>query len=356
MAIPRKRRVAALIGNGHVDVMEQVMPPLVDGSVLVEVFNSLVSPGTELGGWGQLRQQLDKPQTGASPRPFGYSNAGVVQQVGAGVTRLKQGDRVACIGAGFAQHSDYAVVPHHLCVPLPGNVSFAQGSYAMLGATALQALRRSQSEFGDYVAVAGMGLLGQLVARFHQLAGNYVIGWDVNPFALETARQWGIDATARVGTDGQDVQAITSRFTQGNGLDTAIMAFGGNAESTYQCINQCLKCTPDGHRMGRIVVVGLASFNVQWLPANADICIAARTGPGYHDPNWEVGPDYPAVWMRWTTRTNLELTLRLIGEGKLDVNALTTHAVALSNLDTSIQSLLQHSDRVLGVIIDMKRG
>jgi threonine dehydrogenase-like Zn-dependent dehydrogenase len=352
MSVIEKRRVAALMGNGHIDVLEQAMPPVKPGTVLLEVHNSLVSPGTELGGWAQLRQQLEKPAASASPKPFGYSNAGVVVEVGEGVTRFKPGDRIACIGAGYALHSNYVVVPHHLCTPLPANVTFAQGSYAMLGATAIQALRRGEPEFGEYTAIVGMGLLGQITARMYQLAGNYVIGWDTNPFALDVARRWGIDATVQVGAG--DVRAVTERFTRGNGLDAAVLAFGGNADQAYQSITQCLKCSPDGHRMGRIMVVGLASFNVQWLPSNADIRIAARTGPGYHDEQWEVGPDYPPVWMRWTTRTNLELVMRLISEGKLNVDCLTTHTVPLSTMDRSIQDLIREPGRVLGVVFDMK--
>ena len=146
-----------------------------------------------------------------------------------------------------------------------------------------------------------------------------------------------------------------SRFTGGIGLDAAVMAFGGKADQAYQSIVDSLKCSPDGHRMGRVVVVGLVSFGIKWAPSNLDIRFAARTGPGYHDADWEIGPDYPPVWMRWTTRTNLELCLRLIAEGKLNVDDLTTHVVPMSNVDSAIQAMLQHPENVLGVVFDMKR-
>ena len=75
----------------------------------------------------------------------------------------------------------------------------------------------------------------------------------------------------------------------------------------------------DGHPMGTMVVVGNPTFEYRNHEAgmtNIDIRRASRVGPGYHDDAWERGADYPPVFMRWTARTNLELTVRLIGEAE----------------------------------------
>ncbi len=127
-------------------------------------------------------------------QPFGYSNSGIVLEAAEGASEFKPGDRVACIGAGYALHTDYAVVPHNLCVLLPDNVTFEQGAYGMLFATAMQTLRRGQPEFGEYTCVVGLGIVGLLTARLYQLAGNYVIGWDNESCVVALAKQWGIDA------------------------------------------------------------------------------------------------------------------------------------------------------------------
>ena len=346
-----KRTVAAVMGNGHIGLVEQDVPPLRPGTVLVEVHNSLVSPGTEVGGWRGLRDQLERPVPDAKPAPFGYANAGVAVEVGEGVEEISPGDRVACMGGGYAQHSDYAVVPHNLCVPLPDNVTFAQGAYGHLGATALHALRRGEPEFGEYVGVVGLGLVGQLAARLYQLAGNFVIGWDMIPLRTEIAGRWGIDATALVGTE--DEVAVTGAFTSGQGLDAAVFAFGGDGDKALETTVHCLKRSPDGHPMGRIVVVGAARFQFTSL-TNVDIRQSARTGPGYHDEPWEVGPDYPPVFMRWTTRTNLALFIRLISEGKLDVDCLTTHVIPLDDVDAQISAIIGDPDNILGVVFEMK--
>ena len=354
MAIPKKQRVAAACGDGHIRVVEQDMPELKPGSVLIETHASLVSPGTELGGWRALAGRRAEPEDG-EPRPFGYSNAGVVVDVGEGVTRFKPGDRVAGVGGGYALHADFTVVPHNLCVALPENVTFAQGSYAMLAATALHALRRGTPEFGEYAAVVGLGLVGQLTAQFFRLAGNYVIGWDTIGFRTDVARRCGIHEAITVGE--QDEVEATRAFTRGAGLDTCVLAFGERADTAVKSLAKSMKRAPDGHPMGCMVVVGgatfdYASFESQGL-TNTDIRRASRTGFGYHDEAWEFGTDYPSVAMRWTTRTNLELCLRLMSESRLDVDALTTHVIPLDNADAETARALEDPDGILGVVFTM---
>ena len=346
-----KRNIAALTGDGRITVVQQEIPETVPGSVLLEVKASLVSPGTELSGWRGLAAQRRDPRPLDEPRPFGYSNAGVVTEVGDGVTEFQEGDRVACIGGGYAQHTDFAVVPHHLAVSLPDEVTFEQGAYAMLSATALHALRRGEPGFGEYCAVIGLGIVGQLSARFYQLAGNYVIGWDMIGFRNEVAEEWGIDATAQIGEE-DEVEA-TDDFTRGGGLDSAVMAFGGDGNQAMDSLKKTLKLSPDGHRMGRIVVVGGPKFLFDGGVCNFDIVRAARTGSGYHDEAWEYGPAYPPVFMRWTTRTNLELCMRLIAEGSLDVDCLTTHRIPLEEAELRISEILDDPDQILGVVFTM---
>ncbi len=347
-----KRIVAAKMGDGHIHLIEEDIPSVRQGTILVKVHNSLVSPGTELGGWRGLQEELDDPDPGVKPIPFGYSNAGIVLEVGDGVKEFKVDDRVACIGMGYAMHTNYALVPHNLCVALPEKMTFAQGAYATLSGTALHTVRRGKPELGESVAVVGLGIVGQLTAMLYQLAGNFVIGWDVIPFRAEIAKKWGIDATAVVGAE--DEVGITTKFTDKYGLDAAVIAYGGDANGSIEKIHQCLKCAPDGHLMGRIMVPGNAIFTYPMTVTNVDIRRSSRVGPGYHDESWELGRDYPPVFMRWTTHTNLELCMRLIAEGKLKVDSLTTHTIPLEDVDTKISAIINEPDKILGVVFEMK--
>ena len=349
-----KRIVAARTNTGHIALIEEEIPPLRPGTVLVEVHNSAVSPGSGLGGWRAMRARLDNPKPLDRPRPFGYSNAGAVMEVSEGVEELAPGDRVACIGVSYALHTNYAIVPHNLCVPLPDGVTFAQGSYGMLAATALHALRRGRPEIGEHVSVVGLGVLGQLTAQLYQLAGAYVIGWDKISCRTEIARKWGIHAVAMVGEE--DEIATTKAFTRGDGLDAAVFAFGGDGNSAFLGTRECLKRSPDGHPYGRIVVVGNARFD--WVPGspmtNVDIRQASRTGAGYHDETWETGTDYPPVFMRWTTQSNLRLCMRLMSEGRLDVDTPTTHRIPLEDVDQHLTAALEEPDNMLGVVFEVR--
>ncbi len=368
MALPGKRTVAAWFDDNHIRLIEQDVPELRPGSIAVDVRVSSVSPGSELsanedqrqvkGGWRSLAEQERGQEPGLEPRAYGgYSNAGIVIATGEGVTRFQPGDRVACIGGGYAVHTDTAVVPHNLAVHLPEPVSYAEGSYGMLMGTALQALRRADLNFGESYAVVGLGVVGQLTAQLHMLAGNRVIGWDTVPFRTEIARKWGIDAAVTVGAE--DPVARTREFTDGYGLDGGAIAFGGEASKAVQSLVQCMKRTPDHHVTGTIVVVGLAQFTYSDHEAagvtNIDIRSAMRTGSGYHDEAWEFGAVYPPVVMRWTTTTNLELCMRLVAERKLDVDTLITHRIPFADVDEGITQALADPDAMLGVVFTQER-
>ena len=158
-----QRLIGALDDTGHGCVISQPMPELKKGHVLVKVHASLISPGTELGQAKKTR--IDKSLKPTKVMPFGYQNAGEVIALGEGVTDFKIGDRVSCMGAGFAQHANYAVVPQKLCCLMPDNVSWEEGAYVHLVVTSLNAIRRLQPEIGEYLLVVGMGIVGQFAAR-----------------------------------------------------------------------------------------------------------------------------------------------------------------------------------------------
>lgn len=344
-----KRLCATRQPGGRLGLFEEETPELRPGCVLVRVNCSLVSPGSELGGWDAVRSGKGKEGPG---QVFGYSNAGIVEAIGEGVAKFKPGDRVAAIGAGFAVHATHAIVPQGLVVPLPDEVSFEAGSYTMLLATALHGLRRANLQFGDYVSVVGLGLLGVLCARLSELAGHRAIGWEPGQARCAIAKHFGV--TNVVQSRVEDVIARTNEFTRGQGLDASIWALSGNADKVWDATMQCMKLSADGHREGRIVVVGHPEFSFKTRPmANVDVVQASRTGPGYHDTAWELGAAYPDVFVRWTTARNVEWCLQLIAEKKLDVTRLTTHRVALGSAEKAIPGILASGEEVLGLVFTM---
>ena len=346
-----ERILAVLTGDGRVSIATGAIPEMTAGMVKVRVRSSLVSPGTEIGGWDGLARERGTQPAGEA-RPFGYSVAGVVAETGPGVTGLAVGDRVAAVGGGYALHASVVVVPQNLCVPLPQGVDFDDGSYAMLLATALHAVRRGSPRIGEYWLVVGLGIVGLLTARFLQLSGCFVVGTDEHPFRIELAARHVADRCF-AGSDPAIAERLRE-FTRGNGLDGAVLAFGGEADATLDTVVDAMKLSPDGHPEGTIVTVGWPRFSYAGRIGgmnNIDVRRASRTGPGYHDAEWERDSvDYPPVFVRWTTRSNLELALELVRAGRIDVSALTTHRVPLAAVETEVPRLLRSPGETLGVV------
>src|SRR5690606_38400287 len=73
--------------------------------------------------------------------PTGYSAAGTVIAVGEDVVGFAIGDRVACAGAGIANHAEIIDVPVNLAVPVPAGLPLDQAATVTLGAIALQGVR-----------------------------------------------------------------------------------------------------------------------------------------------------------------------------------------------------------------------
>jgi len=347
-----KRKVAAIDGKGQFHVVEEPVPEPKAGEVLVEVAASLISPGTELGGVPKRRAN----PTDAPPRPFGYQNAGTVVEVGEGVERFKPGDRVACMGGGYALHATHAVVPVNLTVPIPEGLSFEEAAFCHLAATALHAVRRGGPEFGENWAVAGLGVVGQLCAQFARLCGTHVAGLDRLPMRLEVAAECGAEAVFNV--DDGDVVARVREFCRGHGLDAGIIAFGGDASDALRQLYEMMLPAPDTHRWGRVVVVGGARVSVGLASGfgNVDIRSSARPGPGYHDEAWEHGADYPPVLVRWTTRRNLEECLRAMADGRLRVRPLITDIFPLEEAPAACEKLVSSPGEALGVVLKPSGG
>jgi threonine dehydrogenase-like Zn-dependent dehydrogenase len=340
------RRVLAIDGAGIISVIDELLPSPAPGQVLIEVTASMVSPGSELGGVSRRR---DSP-TDAPPRPFGYSNAGVVCEIGGGVQDLEIGERVSCIGGGYAQHATHACVPQNMAVSIPDDVSDADASSIHLVATSLNATRRLAPEIAEYIGVVGLGLVGNFATQWARVAGCHVAGLDQLPMRLEVAEACGADLCTDPTTEGGESEVRA--FTRDRGLDGAVMAFGGDGTEAFKALVKMMKRAPDTHAMGRVVIVGGASVEHSFGAGlgNLDIRSAARTGPGYHDEAWEHGEDYPPVFVQWSTKRNMEECLNFINRGDILVDPLITHRVSLDDAPEACEALIQTPNDALGVV------
>jgi len=185
--------------TGELGVFEVPAPVCGENGVLVKTKTSLVSAGTEkmivdlakksLVGKAKARPDLVKQvvnkmkQEGVmntlekvftkldTPIPLGYSCVGEVVQVGSKVSGVSVGDRVACGGAGYANHSEINYVPRNLFVKVPENVSDPDASFVTVGSIALQGIRQTAPTLGEKIVVMGLGLLGQITVQLLKANG-----------------------------------------------------------------------------------------------------------------------------------------------------------------------------------------
>jgi threonine dehydrogenase-like Zn-dependent dehydrogenase len=346
-----KRMVTVLPGDGTIRLKQVPVPELGRGMVRISVKRSLVSPGTHLGGWDNLAKKRKEAASAGEPKSIGYSLSGIVEAVGEGVSSVSVGQRVAAIGAGYALHTDIAVVPHHLCIQVPEEVDFEEASYAMLLATAMHAVRRGTPVIGEYWIVYGLGIVGLLTAQLLKLNGCFVTGIDEHQTRVDLAAEWLNERFYR--SSEHDLIDSLKKQTLNHGFDGSVFAFGGEADTAMDQAVGLMKLSPDGHPGGTIVTVGWPKFSYNGLIGrmnNIDLRRASRTGPGYHDEKWERGEDYPRVFVRWSTQSNLWTCLEFVRRGMIDVKSLTTHRIPLESVETEIPKILSKPEEILGVV------
>lgn len=344
------RKVLAIDGRGAISVIEEPVPQPGPNEIVIETRVSMISPGTEMGGVvGRRKNPSDAP-----PGGFGYQNAGDVISVGEGVERFRPGDRVACMGIRDPAHATHTLIPVNMALPLPEGVSYEEGASAHLGATALHAVRRAELQLSEFVVVVGMGLVGQFCAQFARMAGCRVMAVDRLPLRLDIARACGAHRT--LNPREEDALAAAREFTRGYGVDCAFLAFGGDGTEAFKQVLAMMKVTPDTHQMGRIVIPGGCSVTHAFGAAlgNVDIRSAARTGPGFLDPEYEHGADYPPVFVRWTTQRNLEEVLLTAAAGELRIAPFITHRFPIEQGPEACELLIEHPGDAVGVVLTME--
>ena len=281
----------------------------------------------------------------------GYSAAGEVIAIGSDVTGFRVGDRVACAGAGVANHAEFIDVPVNLAVKVPANVGLDIASTVTLGAIAMQGIRRTNPSLGESIAVIGLGLLGQLCGQMLRANGCRVFGVDIDAQRLAIAAASGIDHVLNP-ADGDYVPTV-QRLTDGFGADAAIICAAGASDEIVRKAMQCCR------RKGRVVLVGDVGLQLQrsdFYQKELDFLISTSYGPGRYDPSYEEGGiDYPMPYVRWTENRNMQAYLDLLSSGRIDFGNFPPSVYGLDRVDeayasvsgagrTSLVSLLKYND------------
>jgi NADPH2:quinone reductase len=175
------------------------------------------------------------------PRVIPHSDgAGIIDQVGDGVTRLSVGQRVWLFngqrnGRAFGTAAEYISLAERLVTPLPDNVSFAAGAtLGIPGMTAWCCLFGDGPIAGQTVLVTGgAGAVGHYAVQLAKWGGARVIATVSSSLKAEQARLAGADLVIDYKTE--DVIAKAMAFTEQCGVDRVVdVDFGGNIATTLK--------------------------------------------------------------------------------------------------------------------------
>src|SRR5258708_3832502 len=343
------KQIAQNYKTGELIVLDVPAPVCRPGGVLVRSLYSLISTGTEMmklteaklsmvgkarARPDQVRKVLDAvAQQGAvatykkvmsrldSYTPLGYSLCGVVVEVGSGAGEFRVGQLVAAAGNEHALHAELNWVPVNLCVAVPDSVQPEHAAFATVGAIAMHGVRRSEAQLGETACVIGLGLVGQLVVRLLIASGVRVLGLDMiqeRCRLAEKARALMCSAPTPGGIAA--VQGALAAITDGRGADHVLLAAGGSSHGPVETAGALARDRPP------VVDIGKIRLDLPWnayYNKELDVRFSRSYGPGRYDDRYELeGIDYPAGYVRWTQRRNLECFLDLLARNDIEVGSL----------------------------------
>jgi predicted dehydrogenase/threonine dehydrogenase-like Zn-dependent dehydrogenase len=369
------RQLTQKLKSGNMTVREILIPAIDNNKILIKNYYSLISSGTEGSTVSTARKSIigkikERPQQFKqvlevlktqgiastyravnkkldSYSPLGYSCAGEVISVGDNVKKFSIGDKVACAGVGYANHAEVVAVPVNLTVKLPENAIMKYAAYNTLGAIAMQGVRQADVRVGETCVVIGLGLIGQLTCLILKASGVKVIGVDVSTYAVDMAKK-SVDMALLRNTQG--IEGIIDEFAGGIGADAVIITAATDSLDPVNFAGAVAR------KKGKVIIVGAVPTGFDREPhyyrKELELKMACSYGPGRYDINYEEkGIDYPAGYVRWTEKRNMEAFQQLIHSGAIDLEYLTTHEFSLEEAPKAYDIIVNKTEPHLGMLI-----
>ncbi len=341
------------------------------GEVLVEI------KATGVCHTDQFTLSGDDPE-GLFPAILGHEGAGIVVDVGPGVTALKKGDHVIPLYTPECRQCEYCLNPKtNLCQAIRstqgqglmpdgssrfsldgrpvlhymGTSTFAQ--FTVVPEIALAKIREdapfdkvcyigcgvttgigaviftAKVEVGSKVVVFGLGGIGLNVIQGARLAGaDMIVGVDLNPAREAMARRFGM------------THFVNPAEVQGDLVPYLVSLTKGGADYTFECIGntkvmrQALECAHKG--WGTSVIIGVA-------PAGAEI--STRPFQLVTGRNWR-GSAFGGA----RGRTDVPKIVDWYMDGKIDIDSLITHTMPLERINDAF-GLMHRGESIRSVVV-----
>jgi propanol-preferring alcohol dehydrogenase len=218
MSLPKTMKAAVVPSLGApLEIRDVPVPEVGPGQVLMRVRASGVCH-TDLHA-----AEGDWPVKPTAPFIPGHEGVGEVAALGAGVTFLKEGDRIGapwlhtacgrcthCVGGwetlcesqqmtGYTVnggYADYVLADANYVGQLPDGIDYGAAAPVLCaGVTVYKGLKELEAKPGDWVAVSGIGGLGHMAVQYAKAMGLHVVAVDIAEDKLKLARDLGADLT-----------------------------------------------------------------------------------------------------------------------------------------------------------------
>lgn len=319
-----------------------------ENDVVIKGVVSVISAGTELSclagsaKWARF--------------PFypGYGMIGQVIGIGKNVTGLKEGDLILT-HSNHASHGRAQVI----AIKVPENLDPLKAVFARMADVSITALRVSDVELGDRVAVVGLGLVGNLCAQLFAVAGCDVIGIDRVEKRLEIAKACGLQKL--VNANEVDPAEAVRELTDGEGCEVVVDATG----SAQVSATAWQYSAP----YGEVILLGSYfqrpyEMNVTELLEKIHLseygCITYKGAHEWRYPVRDERKDFFTLgWPKYerpkhSVERNARINLSLIAEGKLIVEPLLTQLLKPEQCKEAYFGLRDKPEEYLGVVFDWR--
>jgi 2-desacetyl-2-hydroxyethyl bacteriochlorophyllide A dehydrogenase len=309
--------------------------------LLIETEYTFISTGTELANYtGKEPKVFQSGAWCAYPWRSGYANVGIVKAVGDRVTRAKIGDRVFTYGnhASFVRGNELSLV-----IKVPNDIDPGLATASRMAGVAATAFIVAEIKGNPWVAVFGLGLVGNLASQLLRIKGCRVIGVDPVEFRRKLAEKCGIDYT--LGGNAEAIHKGIAEITNGSMANITVDAVGHSA-----VVMQALKETASH---GQIVILGSPRVTVHGdlTELLSDIHLRWITVRGALE--WCI-PIYPEGAQGISQFTKQQMIFEWLRNGELDVKSLISHRLKPEQIKQAYDGLLNEPDTYTGVLLEWK--
>lgn len=315
--------------------------------MLVRTACSMISQGTELAaltGTHSKSKDTDPPAWLKFPSVPGYLACGEVIEVGSDVKDFSVGERVIAEGAGcWNSHASHIVAwESEWVTKIPNGVACDEAVMSKLASVAMYGLRIIHHAFGENVAIFGLGVVGQLAARYCSLAGfRQIVA--VDPLENRRSVAEGVPGVTVVSPDDPLVNADMGARSRTDGYDNVIEA-SGHPSGFKQALNVA--------RIRGKISVPSAPHQYVEVRLYDEVMNKSLQIFGAHGSSQ---PPTPMVNDRWSEPRQKEFFLQLVADKRMEVASIISHRVPYTEAPAVYEGVRENSGDYLGVVFDWEK-